>query len=115
MTEGRPSRSTEAFFGRRHGKTLRPAQAAALARLLPAYRLDLTAPSDPARLFPVPVSKIVLEIGFGGGEHLLHRALESPDTGFIGVEPFVNGMAKLMAALEERPVRNLRVHDDDAT
>ncbi|RWG33788.1 MAG: tRNA (guanosine(46)-N7)-methyltransferase TrmB, partial [Mesorhizobium sp.] len=53
--------------------------------------------------------------GFGGGEHLLHRATEAPATGFIGVEPFVNGMAKMMTALDKRPLANLRVYDDDAT
>ncbi|CDX22918.1 tRNA (guanine-N(7)-)-methyltransferase [Mesorhizobium sp. ORS 3324] len=113
----RPSRATEGFFGRRHGKTIRPQQAAALERGLRAYRLDLTAeaPADLGTLFKAPVSAFQLEIGFGGGEHLLHRATEAPATGFIGVEPFVNGMAKMMTALDKRPLANLRVYDDDAT
>ncbi|WP_192250041.1 tRNA (guanine(46)-N(7))-methyltransferase TrmB [Mesorhizobium silamurunense] len=113
----RPSRATEAFFGRRHGKTIRPQQAAALESGLRAYRLDLTAaaPADLGTLFKAEVSALQLEIGFGGGEHLLHRATEAPATGFIGVEPFVNGMAKVMTALAKAPLANLRVHDDDAT
>ncbi|MDX8468097.1 tRNA (guanosine(46)-N(7))-methyltransferase TrmB [Mesorhizobium sp. VK23B] len=113
----RPSRATEAFFGRRHGKTIRPQQAAALESGLRAYRLDLTAepPADLGTLFKAKVSAIRLEIGFGGGEHLLHRATEAPATGFIGVEPFVNGMAKMMTALAKAPLANLRVYDDDAT
>ncbi|RWB75588.1 tRNA (guanosine(46)-N(7))-methyltransferase TrmB [Mesorhizobium sp.] len=113
----RPRRSTEAFFGRRHGKTIRPQQAIALESGLRAYRLDLAAaaPADLKTLFKVDVSALQLEIGFGGGEHLLHRALEAPATGFIGVEPFVNGMAKMMTALTARPLGNLRVYDDDAT
>ncbi|TIS56027.1 tRNA (guanosine(46)-N(7))-methyltransferase TrmB [Mesorhizobium sp.] len=115
--EDRPSRATEAFFGRRRGKTVRPQQAAALESGLRAYKLDLTteAPADLRALFKANVSAICLEIGFGGGEHLLHRATTAPATGFIGVEPFVNGMAKLMMAIRERPLANLRVYDDDAT
>jgi tRNA (guanine-N7-)-methyltransferase len=117
MSEQRRSRSTEAFFGRRHGKTLRPQPAQALDAELPKYRLDLLQPA-PARLpelFAAPVSSVRLEIGFGGGEHLAHEAGRLPGTGFIGVEPFVNGMAKLMLSLAERPLTNLRVHNDDAT
>ncbi len=80
------------------------------------YRLDLTTapPADLRRLFSAEVSAVRLEIGFGGGEHLLHRATDTPSTGFIGVEPFVNGMAKMMKALDEHPLDNLRVFDDDA-
>jgi tRNA (guanine-N7-)-methyltransferase len=113
----RPTRSTEAFFGRRRGKTMRPQQAAALESGFGIYRLDLAAqpPQDLRELFEADVSEVQLEIGFGGGEHLLHRATETPATGFIGVEPFVNGMAKMMMAVKENPLANLRVHDDDAT
>src|SRR5690606_10101032 len=56
-----------------------------------------------------------LEIGFGGGEHLHHEAGRYAATGFIGVEPFVNGMAKFAARLETEPRTNIRVYDDDAT
>ena len=117
MSEGRKSRSTEAFFGRRRGKTIRPHQAEALSEGLELYRLDLgePAPSDLRTLFPAEVADVRLEIGFGGGEHLRHEAAGHPNTGFIGVEPFVNSMAKMMVALVEKPLPNLRVHDDDAT
>ncbi|TIL91510.1 MAG: tRNA (guanosine(46)-N7)-methyltransferase TrmB [Mesorhizobium sp.] len=113
----RPSRATEAFFGRRRGKAIRPQQAAALESGFSTYRLDLTAgpPAELRSLFETDVRTIHLEIGFGGGEHLLHRATAAPETGFVGVEPFVNGMAKMMMAVRERPLANLRVYDDDAT
>lgn len=113
----RRSRATEAFFGRRRGKTLKPPQADALAALLPALRVDLThpAPRPLSSLWPDPVSEIRLEIGFGGGEHLLERARQAPDVGFIGVEPFINSMAKLLGALGAEGLANIRVHDDDAT
>ena len=71
------------------------------------YRLDLAAPA-PADLQDAVSrrrsSDVRLEIGFGGGEHLLHDAPAIPATGFIGVEPFVNGMAKMMTALAEKPL-----------
>ncbi|AXV14279.1 tRNA (guanosine(46)-N7)-methyltransferase TrmB [Neorhizobium sp. SOG26] len=117
MTEQRPSRATEAFFGRRKGKALRERQAEGMASLLPALKLDLQspAPASLAELFPDEVKQLRLEIGFGGGEHLVHRAQEIPQTGFIGVEPFVNSMAKLLSRVEDLGLRNVRVYDDDAT
>jgi tRNA (guanine-N7-)-methyltransferase len=113
----RTSRSTEAFFGRRRGKAMSPYQATALEAGLGRYGLDLTqaAPDDLRSLFAAPITDVRLEIGFGGGEHLLNEARMHPQTGFIGVEPFVNSMAKMMAALAQHPLDNLRVYDDDAT
>ena len=117
MTAERRSRSTEAFFGRRRGKTIRPLQAGALADVLPGYQLYLGAPPPQplAALFETPVTAVRLEIGFGGGEHLMHAARLGPASGFIGVEPFVNGMARLMLSLGETPLANVRVYGDDAT
>ena len=113
----RGRRSTEAFFGRRRGKAMSPSQSSALEAGLRCYGLDLKqpAPDDLRRLFGAEVGDIRLEIGFGGGEHLLGEARRTPQTGFIGVEPFVNSMAKMMAALEREPLENLRIYDDDAT
>jgi tRNA (guanine-N7-)-methyltransferase len=116
MIGERKQRATEAFFGRRRGKALRRGQAELLGRVLPALCLDLFRPA-PERLdvlFPAPVDEVRLEIGFGGGEHLLHRARENPATGFIGVEPFVNSMAKLVSTLDREPLSNIRLYDDDA-
>lgn len=118
MTEAeRRTRSTEAFFGRRKGKPLRDQQVERMETLLPELKIDLAArpPEDIKALFPLAVDKVRLEIGFGGGEHLVHRARTNPDTGFIGVEPFVNSMAKLLAVVEAEGLKNIRVHDDDAT
>ncbi len=113
---GRPQRATEAFFGRRKGKPLRGLQADTLKSGLSSLKIDLEtpAPQDIAALFSVPVETIRLEIGFGGGEHLLHRAAEQPEVGRIGAEPFVNGMAKVAAALDAAPRGNLRLFDRDA-
>lgn len=84
--------------------------------LLPGLKLDLSqsAPQDLSILFRSPVESVRLEIGFGGAEHLLHEARRFPQTGFIGVEPFVNGMAKIAAALKVSPLQNLRLFDEDA-
>ena len=55
------------------------------------------------------------EIGFGSGEHLAYRADLLPDHGFIGCEPFVNGMAKLLATIAREDLGNVRLWDRDAT
>jgi tRNA (guanine-N7-)-methyltransferase len=79
-----------------------------------ALSLDGPAPAQLAALFPAPAAEIRLEIGFGGGEHLIAEAEANPDTGFIGVEPFVNGMAKALAAIDARRLTNIRLHFGDA-
>src|ERR1700724_4078190 len=91
-----------AFFGRRKGHKLRPHHARLIETLLPRLAIDLgnPAPAELRALFPVPVDDIPLEIGFGGGEYLIAQAQERLRTGFIGVEPFVNGMAEALAATE---------------
>ena len=105
-----------AFFGRRKGHKLRKRQAELLQTLLPRLALDLSqpAPAELRTLFPVPVTEVALEIGFGGGEALVAQAQARPQTGFIGVEPFVNGMAKALAAIESADLQNIRLHFDDA-
>ena len=115
MTDESPH-SHGAFFGRRKGHPLRARQAALLDTLLPRLALNLTvpAPANMATLFPAPVDDIRLEIGFGGAEHLIEQAQNNPDHGFIGAEPFVNGMAKALAAIDERKLANIRLHHADA-
>ena len=112
MTETRPLRS----YGRRKGKPLSARKERLLGELLPLLRLDLKSP-PPARLtdlFDVPVRDIWLEIGFGSGEHLLWQAAHHKDVGFIGCEPFINGVASLLGAVEEQDIKTIRVHDGDA-
>ena len=104
-----------AFWGRRKGKRLRAAQAGRVEDLLPRLRFDPPDLTDPAALFPRPVREVWLEIGFGGGEHLLANARRHPDIGILGVEPFVNGMAKLLASIEADRIDTVRLHDGDAT
>jgi len=104
-----------AFFGRRKGHPLRERQAALFDTLLPRLAVDLAASTpDLAALFPVPVDEVRLEIGFGGAEHLIAQALLSPRIGFIGCEPFVNGVAKALAAIDAHELANIRLHHADA-
>ena len=106
-----------AFFGRRKGHALRPHQAQLLETLLPRLAIDLAtpAPAELAALFPTSVDNVRLEIGFGGGEHMIAQAEQHARTGFIGVEPFVNGMAKALVAINTKKLSNIRLHFDDAT
>ena len=106
-----------AFFGRRKGKKLRAGQARLTETLLPKLAIDLSSsvPGELSLLFPEPVGEARLEIGFGGAEHLIAQAASHPQCGFIGVEPFVNGMAKALAAIDARSLHNIRLHHGDAT
>jgi len=109
-------RRSRAFFGRRRGHKLRPNQARLFATLLPRLAIDLSrrAPAKLGELFSGRVIEVDLEIGFGGGESMIARARERPEIGFIGVEPFVNGMAKALAGIESSGLDNVRLHFDDA-
>lgn len=104
------------FFGRRKGKPLSSRRTGLMETELPRLRLDLdkAAPAHLADLFAAPVREVWLEVGFGGGEHLLHRARENPDIGLIGVEPFIGSMAKAVNAVVGEDIRNIRLYDDDA-
>jgi tRNA (guanine-N7-)-methyltransferase len=97
------------LYGRSKGKALRQHQSELMAELLPRLALDLASPL-PLR----PDRETRLEIGFGGGEHLIEAAAREPDADFFGCEPFVNGMAKLLARIEERGLANIRLYQGDA-
>ena len=104
------------FFGRRKGHKLRSHQADLIEHLLPRLALDIGQPGPPdlAGLFDPPASDVRLEIGFGGGEHLAAEARALPDTGFIGCEPYVNGMAKILTKIEAHNIGNIRLFAGDA-
>jgi tRNA (guanine-N7-)-methyltransferase len=112
MTDIRPLRS----YGRRKAKPLSARKERLIGELLPRLRLDLGTrpPSLLTTLFAAHVDDVWLEIGFGSGEHLLWQAETHKDVGFIGCEPFVNGMGSLLGAIEDRGIDTIRVHDGDA-
>jgi tRNA (guanine-N7-)-methyltransferase len=109
-------RQTGSFFGRRKGHKLRAHQADLIEHLLPRLALDVASPppADPASLFDPQAAELRLEIGFGGGEHLVAEAGQFPETGFIGCEPYVNGMAKILSQIEAGNIGNVRLLAGDA-
>jgi tRNA (guanine-N7-)-methyltransferase len=102
-------------FGRRRGRKWSPEQARIYGEVLPTLTVDLSRPIEvAASLFPRPVGAVWLEIGFGGGEHLLAQAMHRPDVGFIGCEPFEDGVIKVAGAVEASALTNVRLQPDDA-
>jgi len=99
-------------FGRIKARTLKPNQERALAEIAPRYALP-EGPLDPVELFAGKAA-VALEIGFGAGEHLAAQAAAVPDWGFIGVEPFLNGVAACLRDLAAAELENVRVHQGDA-
>jgi tRNA (guanine-N7-)-methyltransferase len=108
--------SERAFFGRRKGHKLRQHQAELIGHLLPrlALPIDSEAPADAREIFTPAADDVRLEIGFGGGEHLAAEAQNFVTTGFIGCEPYVNGMAKILAQIEAASIGNIRLFAGDA-
>jgi tRNA (guanine-N7-)-methyltransferase len=99
-------------FGRRRGRKPRPRQASLWNDGLPLVALDI---SQPFTGLPVSdTTKLWLEIGFGGAEHLLWQADHNRDTTLIGCEPFEDGVVKALAGIEHANLTNVRLHADDA-
>jgi len=104
------------FYGRRKGHKLRPRRSQLLNNLLPKVMIPLGSSSkslNPVVLFDPPVKEIWMEIGFGAGEHLAHHARINPDIGFLGIEPFINGVANLLTIIEGEGLDNVRLLNDD--
>jgi tRNA (guanine-N7-)-methyltransferase len=106
-----------AFFGRRKGHALKPRQAALFDTLLPKLALHLGTPTsrDLRTLFANKVDEVRLEIGFGGGEHLIAEAKANPRTGFVGSDAFVNSIAKALGAIDGAALTNVRLYFGDAS
>lgn len=102
------------FYGRRKGHDLKPGRQRLYAETLPLLRLPEAIPNDLTTLFAPRPRDVWLEVGFGAGEHLAHQARANPDVGFIGCEPFINGVAALLAAVQTDDLSNIRIFDDDA-
>ena len=116
--DGAPWRN---FYGRRHGKTLRASQVELLERVLPSLAPAGVAWDDNPARTPVDFAAMIsgakeawLEIGFGGGEHLIAMARANPGVAVIGCEPFINGVAMCLIAHENEGLENVRIHAGDA-
>ncbi|MGQ0588617.1 MAG: tRNA (guanine(46)-N(7))-methyltransferase TrmB [Sphingosinicella sp.] len=101
------------LYGRSKGRPLRAGQSELVERLLPQIAVPMEGPIDPHALFG-DNCPLHFEIGFGGGEHLAYRADLLPDHGFIGVEPFLNGVAAALGHIGEKHLANVRLHMGDA-
>lgn len=104
------------FHGRRKGKTLRSHHAGLVDRFLPEVAVDLGGLTNgPGQQFhSASLKQYWMEIGFGGGENLAADAKNNPDVGIIGCEPFINGVAKLLAHIHAERLANVRIHAGDA-
>ena len=101
------------LYGRSSGHKLRRGQQELVEKLLPALEVPLDGEITAARLFG-DNRPLHLEIGFGSGEHLASRADMLPDHGFIGAEPFLNGVAAALAHIRDKHLANIRLWRGDA-
>ena len=105
------------LYGRRQGHKLRQGQAALVEDLLPRISVPADGPLTAAILFGDAggaAHPLELEIGFGAGEHLAGQAAARPDTGFIGCEPFINGVVGALGHIRDQGLDNVRLHMGDA-
>lgn len=104
------------WYGRRRGHKLRPNRQALIDNLLPKLKIKLPQAEllNLETFFACPVREIWLEIGFGSGEHLASHARLNPDIGFIGCEPYLNGIARHLSLIQHDKLINVRIFDDDA-
>jgi len=113
MGKARPE--VEHYYGRRRGRRLRSGQRRLMADLLP--RLAVSVPDsgllNPETLFGSQINEIWLEIGFGSGEHLAWQAEQNPQVGFIGAEPYLDGVARLLTRVVDLGLENVRIVADD--
>ncbi|MGY6705604.1 tRNA (guanine(46)-N(7))-methyltransferase TrmB [Roseinatronobacter sp.] len=114
------SPETRNFYGRIKGKSLRPAQKQYLDQdLAPLHPKGVSVEDNPDRQIVNPkdffgdARPLWLEVGFGGGEHLVHQCAQNPDVGIIGCEPYINGVAMLLGKIRQAGVSNLRVYPWD--
>ena len=108
------------FYGRIKGKALNAAQDRYLEEDLPGLSVAVITREENPERAALDMKELAgdrplwLEIGFGGGEHLVHQALQNPDVQFLGVEPYVNGVAMLLGKMRKAGLKNIKLHMGDA-
>lgn len=113
----RPHRN---FYGRLKGKSLKSSQKTYISEDLAALAPGLVSWEDNPERTALDLEGLFggrpvwLEVGFGGGEHLVHQAASNPGVGIIGAEPYINGVAMLLGKIRRAGVDNLAVHPGDA-
>jgi len=107
------------FYGRFKGKALSAKQSKTLRDDFTKYSIKNISWEENPQRKPLNLTEIFakkniwLEIGFGGGEHLIHQAKLNPDIAIIGCEPYINGLAKLLGKLSDQSCNNIRLYDGD--
>ena len=101
------------LYGRSQGHKLRQGQSALVEEMLPVLSEPDSGILDSRTLFGDD-RPLELEIGFGGGEHLAGQAMARPDHGFIGCEPFLNGVVSALNHIRDGELENVRLHMGDA-
>lgn len=116
-TRARPYRN---FYGRLKGKALKKSQKTYLDEDLADLSLGAVNWDENPDRVPLDLKQLFdnrpvwLEVGFGGGEHLVHQAQGNPDTGIIGAEPYINGVAMLLGKIRRAGLSNIAIHPGDA-
>ncbi len=101
------------LYGRSKGKKLRDSQQELVDSLLPQISVPEEGAVTAASLFGTDRT-LHFEIGFGSGEHMAYRADMLPDHGFIGCEPFLNGVVAALMHIRDQHLPNIRLHMGDA-
>ena len=102
-------------FGRKRARGLSDTQKNNLADLYEIYGIEIPEKEiHPQTLFDIPFEKIFIEVGFGHGEHLIRNAMLNPKIGFIGCEPFENGVAATLKEIQDNNLQNVRIYKGDA-
>lgn len=102
------------FRGRHLARPLSSEQSERIKRMMPEISIPLEKCSEIIDEYKKNNEEIHLEIGFGAGEHLIERAKNSPNIIHIGVEPFLNGVAKILKSIEEENLENIKIFTNDA-
>ena len=103
------------FFGRRKGKGMSKAKEDLISSEMPKFEIKLpkSGTIDFNKLFDFTPSKLIFEIGYGDGDHIVQMALKNPHVAFIGTEVFVNGNASILKKILENNIKNIRIFPDD--
>ena len=110
MTDGEQDETHDLrSFGRRRGRKPSERQVALMHEVLPRVAVDRSAPSNSQG-----TGEKWIEIGFGGGEHLIWQAKHNPDVAIIGCEPFEDGVIKVLTKIDDDKIGNIRLHMGDA-
>lgn len=104
----KPEAGRPRLYGRAKGRPLRGHQQALMQDLYPQIEIDV----DKVHKH-ILEKELWLEIGFGGGEHLIWQAEKNPDVALWGAEPFINGVAKVVAAVDQKNLENMRLYRGD--